>query len=108
MAEIRCELDDGVEPSDIDHKCDVLLSGESFVEKYNYLIYHFDLDGRYFWARAYIDQIDTVSIYGPFDGRVTRKPLSGAPDEAILAYLKRRFKEIQTLGEEGYGVIWSA
>jgi hypothetical protein len=35
----------------------------------NYLVYHFDCDASYFWARAYADDIGTVSVYGRFESR---------------------------------------
>jgi hypothetical protein len=98
---------DTVKPTQIEHKCDEIFDGDTLQQKYNYFVYHFERDGRYFWARTYVEDIDTVSIYGPFDGRETMKPISGSPDDAILAYLKRRFEKIDTLGPEGYVTIWS-
>jgi len=100
-------IDDDIKPSEIEHKCEVIVAGAEVVERYNYFVYHFDCAGRYFWAKAYIDDISTVSVYGPFDGRETRRLLPGVVDEAVLSYLKRRFTEIQTLGEAGYITIWA-
>ena len=106
MGEFRVIDADFVRPNEIEHKCEEMFDGEVLLQKYNYIVYHFDCDGRYFWARTYADEIHTVSLFGPFDRRDTMKPLSGPLDEAVLAYLKRRFREIQTLGSEGYETHW--
>jgi len=98
---------DPARPSEIEHKCDEILDGDTLVQKYNYFVYHFERDGRYFWARTYTHEIGTVSVYGPFDGRGTMKPLSGRLDDAMLSYFKRRFEKIDMLGSEGYVTIWS-
>ena len=98
---------DSAKPTDIEHKCDEISDGDTLQQKYNDFVYHFESDGRYFWARSYVEDIGTVSIYGPFDGRETMKPISGPLDEAILAYLRRRFEKIDTLGSGGYMTVWS-
>jgi hypothetical protein len=98
---------DDIEPSEIEHKCEELFDGDALVQKYNYIVYHFDCDGRYFWARTYTHEIDTVSVFGPFDRRETKNKLPGSLDEAMVAYLKRRFRKIETLSSEGYVAFWS-
>jgi len=97
---------DGAKPTEIEHKCDEIFDGDTLLQKYNYVVYHFERGGRYFWARTYVEDIGTVSIHGPFDGRDTKKSIAGPQDEAILAYLKRRFLKIDTLGSGGYVTIW--
>lgn len=98
---------DGAKPTDIEHKCDEIFDGDALQQKYNYFVYHFERDGCYFWARTYVEEIGTVSIYGPFDGRETMKPIPGPLDDTVLAYLKRRFEKIETLGSGGYVTVWS-
>jgi hypothetical protein len=98
---------DSLTPTEIEHKCDEMSDGDTLVQEYNYFVYHFERDGRYFWARTYVDEIGAVSIFGPFDGRETKKPLSGPLDDAVLSYFKRRFRKISALGSKGYEVIWS-
>jgi hypothetical protein len=88
---------DPVRPTAIEHKCEEIFEGDGQEQRYNYLIYHFDRNGVYFWARTYLDDIETVSLYGPFESKVTMKPVGGPLDEAVLAYLKRRFSKIETL-----------
>jgi hypothetical protein len=98
---------DSVKPVEIEHRCDEIFEGRVLLQRYNYIIYHFDCGGSYFWARTYTDEIDTVSVYGPFENRDKKNLTSDPLDEAILSYLKRRFRKIQKLGEEGYTVVWS-
>ena len=97
---------DRAKPTEIEHKCDEMFDGDTLLQKYNYFVYHFERDGRYFWARTYVEDIGTVSIHGPFDGRGTMKPISDPRDEAILSYLQRRFEKIDALGSGGYVTIW--
>jgi hypothetical protein len=97
---------DDVRPTEIEHRCEEMFDGDTLVEEYNYFVYHFDRNGRYFWARTYTHEIGTVSVFGPFDGRGTTKRLSGPLDDAMLSYLKRRFGKIDMLGSEGYVTIW--
>jgi hypothetical protein len=107
MVEIRVIDSDSVWPIEIEHKCEEMFDGDTLEQKYNYIVYHFNRDGRYFWARTYTDEIDSVSVHGPFDRRDTMKELPGSLDDAMLSYFKRRFRKIKTLGSEGYVVIWS-
>jgi hypothetical protein len=107
MAGHRLVDRDDVRPTEIEHKCDESFSGDDLEQSYNYMVYHFDCNGVYFWARAYIDEIDTVSVHGPFESRGTMNPVPGALDQAMLAYFKRRFRQIKAPGNAGYVVIWS-
>jgi hypothetical protein len=107
MVEFQFIDTDDIKPVEIEHKCEELFDGGAMQEKYNYLVYHFDCDGAYFWARTYTDQIGTVSVFGPFEGRGSIKHLPGPMNEAMLSYFKRRFRKIQTLGNAGYISVWS-
>ena len=109
MAEYRIVDCDNVVPTEIEHKCEEHFDGDERVQKYNYIIYHFACGGSdaYFWARAYIDEIDTISVYGPFESRHAANRISGPLNEAMLSYLKRRFRRIQKLGDNGYVELWS-
>lgn len=96
-----------VGPTAIEHQCQELNVGEELQQEYNCIVYHFEGASAYFWARAYMDDIRTVSIYGPFENRHSMNRISGCLDEGVLCYLKRRFRKIQTLGNSGYVEIWS-
>ena len=98
---------DRVRPTKIEHRCEEMFDGDRLTQRYNFVVYHFEKGGHYYWARAYADEIDTVSLFGPLDSRTTRKPVAGSVDADIVAYFQRRFDTIQTLGDEGYTVIWS-
>jgi hypothetical protein len=96
---------DPIQPTAIEHKCEEIFDGDKLKQKYNYIVYHFDRRDGYFWARTYVDDIKTVSLYGPFESRVTMKAIRGSLDEAVVAYLRRRFSIIQTLRNDGYAPI---
>ena len=110
MTEFCFVDEDPVRPTEIEHRCEEIFDDGAMTQRYNYLVYHFVGDGAHFTARAYLDSIDTVSVYGPFEGRDSSKPVSGPMNEAMLAYLKRRFRRIEKLGDEGEGYVtlWSA
>lgn len=95
------ESDDAL-PSEIEHKCEEVPGDDAHPQTYNYFVYHFIRNGRYFWARSYVNDIGRVSVYGPFDSRETMKAVSGSLDDAVLAYLRRRYRRIETLTSRGY------
>jgi hypothetical protein len=41
-------------------------------------------------------------------GRHARNLIPGPLNEGMFSYLKRRFRKIQTLGNDGYVDVWSA
>ena len=103
MADHRIKKDDAVQPTEIEHRCDEMFDGERLIQRYNYIVYHFENGGRYFWARAYLDDAGAVAMYGPFDSRAAKNPVAaGGLDDDVIAYLKRRFRKVQTLGSGGY------
>jgi hypothetical protein len=89
--EARLVNEDPISPTTIEHRCEEILCGDELEQSYNYIVYHFECDGAYFWARAYLDHVKTVSLHGPFENRITMKPTDGPFDDVVLAYLKRRF-----------------
>ncbi|WP_428406983.1 hypothetical protein [Hyphococcus sp.] len=109
--EMKYDDDDRLTPVRIEHLCEEIHADGALEQKYNYLAYHFEMDDRYLWARAYLDEIDKVSIFGPFDSEQTRNPVSdGAFENLTVEYFKRRFDVIEKLSEEagGYVVVWKA
>jgi hypothetical protein len=98
--------DDPVLPSAIEHKCEEIFDGDQLDQKYNYLVYHFELSRCYFWAKAYLPDIESVALFGPFESRATMTLVEGSLDEAVIAYLKRRFRTIQNRND-GYVTLWS-
>lgn len=99
--------EDPIRPTVIRHQVEEIFHGAKLQERYNYIVYEFEQDGAFRWARTYLDEIRKVAIYGPFGGRDDHREVE-APDfrDAVLAYLKRRFFEIQELGDSGYMTIW--
>lgn len=98
---------DEVSPNLIEHRCEEIREGDALHQRYNYIVYHFERDGRYFWARTYLDDVGTISIFGPFERRDAVARIRGPLDDAILSYFKRRFKKIQAFGDKGYVPVWS-
>lgn len=47
MAEDQFVNSDNIRP-EIEHRCDEIFEGEALLQKYNYIVYHFDCDGSYF------------------------------------------------------------
>lgn len=96
---------DPVHPTAIEHKCDEIFLGSKLEQRYNYIVYHFEGDGTYLWARTYTDDIKTVSLHGPFESRANMKPVGGVAHQGILAYLRRRFEHVTMLRDNGYASI---
>jgi hypothetical protein len=98
---------DLITPVEIKHQVEEIFAEGELTERYNHIVYEFEKDGVYCFANAYLDGIDVVSIFGPFSDREQRNTVE-SPEfyEQVLAYLKRRFFVITTLGEEGYVTVW--
>lgn len=71
---------------------------------YNYFVYHWQVGGKAFHARAYNDTMEEVSVYLPFE------ELRKRDCEPIVTWLKRRFCTIKTFEQEtraGYVTRWT-
>jgi hypothetical protein len=82
---------DVVVPTQIEHnKAD---QGE---QRDNFIDYHFELDGVYSLARAYLDDLRVANVGGPFErrGSVRRVDATKAKG-AVLAHLRRRFRTVR-------------
>jgi hypothetical protein len=102
---------DAVSPPTITHHCEEISIDGKLDQIYNYLTYEFMCEGLHVLARTYVDEIRKVAIYGPYtgQGRQTGHVLGSASwPEPVLDYLKRRFAQIDTLGNEGYAALWQA
>lgn len=98
---------DRIKPAEIRHNVEEIVANGETEQIYNYLDYRFEKPGVHCRARTYLDDIDTVSIYGPFDGADSEREID-APEfyDGVLSYLKRRFLVIDALEDEGYHTIW--
>ena len=98
---------DRIMPAEIRHKVEEIVANGETEQLYNYLDYRFENPGVHCLARTYLDDIDTVSIYGPFEGTDSEDEID-APEfyDGVLSYLKRRFLVIDAPGDEGYHTIW--
>jgi hypothetical protein len=90
---------DVVVPTEIEHKIEEIWGGEKqdqLEQRYNFVDYHFDLDGVYLRARAYLDDIEVAVVFGPFERRDSSKKVDRSKArDAVLAYLRRRFRTVQ-------------
>ena len=99
--------EDAVVPVSIEHRCEEILFSGKLEMIYNFIVYHFECDGAYVYARSYLDRMEKVSVFGPFESRESLKETGGKFNEAILGYLRRRFRSIEaTVQGEGYVQIW--
>lgn len=107
MVEIRMENEDAVVPVRITHNSEQIWHGDILQASYNYLDYEFETEQHRYRARAYLDEIHAVAVYGPFDKTSYEpRPVEGVEiDQRVLAYLRRRFGEIKNLGPTGYEPI---
>lgn len=101
--------EDVISPVSIEHKVDEILDHGELKQRYNYLDYRFERDGAYMRARAYLYEIQSVAIYGPFSVTAPNEPVrSDELQGLVLEYLKRRFSVIKTLSRDepdGYTVL---
>lgn len=105
----RFEEDDGITPSRIEHRVEEIFADGVLEQRYNHLVYHFERGGHRISARAYLDEIERVDLFGPFESEVDLTPVEDAAFfDLVLAYMKRRFATIKKLVDgKGYEVIWS-
>jgi hypothetical protein len=89
---------DAITPIEIEHSVDEIWDGSSLEQRYNYLDYHFELDGAYCRARAYIDDFSNVTLFGPFNQRGSISKIE-RPDleRAAIIYLAKRFPSVNRL-----------
>ena len=115
MADVRIHDDnvDNIRLTKISHHVDEITVGDRLVERYNYVVYEFENDDGYLWARAYLEEVDKVAIYGPFTNR-SQRTKAKAPDfeAAVVEYLKRRFHRIDRFNPDensgdAYETMWS-
>ena len=104
MPELRLDEDDPILPVRITHNSEQIWDGDTLEQDYNYLIYEFETEQHQYSARAYLDEMHTVAVYGPFErNSPSHKPLKDVEiDQRVLAYLRRRYAEITRLSPTGY------
>ena len=87
---------DPVTPTDIEHSIDEIWIDGTLQQRYNFLDYHFSHAGAYLRARAYLEHMDRVTLFGPFEDRQSIRSVA-APEalEAVLDYLHRRYRRVE-------------
>ena len=80
------------------HDRDFMMRGEQVEQDYNFITYFFGDPEKPVQARIYLDDPSAVSVI-PVD------QASCIPDEVML-FLKKRFRKISVLGDEGYTRVW--
>ena len=107
MSDFRMDKEDAILPARIVHNSEQIWDGNTLEQNYNYLVYEFETDEHLYRARAYLDDLQTVSILGRFDRVSSQHEIltSEQVDPRILAYLRRRYGVIEILGPTGYTPI---
>ncbi|HUE80040.1 MAG TPA: hypothetical protein VMN38_10470 [Sphingomicrobium sp.] len=114
VPEIQLQQDevDAIQPVKISHHVDEIAEGDRLVERYNYVVYEFENEAGYLWARTYLEEVEKVAIYGPFTDRTrTTKAIAPNLETAVVSYLKRRFDRIDRLNPDknapdAYETLW--
>lgn len=97
---------DTIVPSAIKHNVDKIYEGGRLSRRYNFVTNHFESASSEMTARAYLDDIETVALFGPFKSKSLTPMLDESLRESVLCYLIRRFHFIKEFGESGYDIIW--
>lgn len=108
VGDVEVVSDDPIRPLAIAHDCEEVLVGGRRERRENHLDYLFERDGVRLKARANLDTPGVVSIYPANATAPGPTHTVPAPDlrEAVIAFLMRRFDEIQELTLTGYQTIW--
>ncbi|KTE03113.1 hypothetical protein ATE68_04295 [Sphingopyxis sp. H038] len=86
---------DKIEPIQIEHSIDEVWEGDQLHESYNFLDYHFEREGNYCRARTYADDFQSISLFGPFEGRHSIQRIDSPNFEHdVTLYLERRFIQV--------------
>ncbi len=105
FSEMNYSNDDELNPFLVEHRCEGVFEGDEMVQMYNYIYYEIGAADDYYWARAYLDAIEEVSIFGPFSDTTFREKLDNPIDARVVSYFRRRYRRLQKLGEQGYESI---
>ncbi|MDZ4370233.1 MAG: hypothetical protein U1C74_02270 [Phenylobacterium sp.] len=91
------DVTDPIKPTIEHHVNEVLDSRGRQEQVYNFIVYHFEAEGGYGRAQAYLHKPTVVEMYGPFRSRASVEPVQApALIDAAKTYLKRRFKSVRT------------
>jgi hypothetical protein len=79
-------------PERIEHGCDYMIEPDGTVMfHYNFLVYHWSIAGETIVGRAYLDEIQRISVFVP-NSRLRTDPLL----QPVVHYLQQRFREIHS------------
>lgn len=100
------QKEDPIKPVKIEHGFDVIVVEGELEQWYNFLWYRFERNGLAMTARSYLDEIETVSVFGPMKIENERDYVEDAEFIAMVTdYFKKRYNQIDKLGDEGYVTI---
>ncbi len=92
-------------PLTIEHGVDYMLATPKTLEfMYNYINYSWKIGVETVTARAYLDDINEVSLFAEADGvstLMTPDKLEAVEFQPALRYLQRRYRVIKTFGGDG-------
>ncbi len=103
---VKLVSSDMLAPIKIEHNVDEIFFEDEMTQNYNFLIYHFEKYGAYMSTRAYLDEIESVALFGPFANKNSTEIIE-VPEfkKEVIAYFRRRYFELQTFGKDGYQTI---
>lgn len=88
---------DPIAPVSITHSVDEIRNDGRVEQHYNFLDYLFERDGFSIRARAYLDDIETVTVM------LEPRPVGGAGERLVAdirKYLERRYASVEQLSAE--------
>ncbi len=107
VSDFRMDMEDAILPVRITHNSEQMWNGDTLEQNYNYLVYEFETEEHLYRARSYLDDINEVAIFGPFDKNAPDSaPLLGVEiDQRVISYLRRRYANLKRFGPTGYEPI---
>lgn len=111
--EVLQDVVDPIAPNKVTHHVDEIFEGEQLIEKYNFLVYEFVTEEGFIKARAYLDEIETVALFGPFSDKNLQERISApALEAATIEYFRRRYRKIERFlpdsnSATGYELVWT-
>jgi len=93
----------GMEPYQIEHLVEVIGTDGQIDQLYNDFVYKFQDGSAYVWAWAYLDDMGTASIFGPFKSETDLTPVENSSlVNGVIEYMKMRYPNLQAFGPNGY------
>jgi hypothetical protein len=87
--------EDPIVPDRIEHNVDEVHVAGRREQFYNFLDYWFVTPTGHVRARAYVDDMTTIVVHGPFAAADGAMKVGAPVDARVMAYLRRRFAKVR-------------